>query len=167
MPYTLLRRKDGWYIQNNLSKKLYSSYPLHFDTAMRQLKALERATKHDSSDDSGGEFDAVITNDGEGLKDFVTSLPSRIKGTFTGVRLDYRPQDRKILAQYGNNQITFIKVVREPIQSFVNTIVNGITLGRFNEIKKEKGYEAFFHLYLFIRFEDTSWIRLEKTMLLL
>ena len=68
-----------------------------------------------------------------------------------------------MLEQYhGNQRITFIKVVREPIQSFVNTIVNGITLGKFDEIKKEKGYDAFFHLYIFARLDNKVWIRIEK-----
>ncbi len=160
MPFTLLKKPAGWYVQNKLTKKLYSSYPLHFDTAMRQLKALERSANDEEKYTSGGEFDADV--EGEGLKDFITSIPSRISGTISGVRLNYRPQDRQVIETYGNKKIVFIKVVREPIQAFVNTIVNGITLGRFDEIKKEKGYEAFFHLYLFLRLEDKSWIRLEK-----
>lgn len=164
MPFTLLKRPEGWYVQNKITKKRYSSYPLHFDTAFRQLKALERATDHEHDDyhekDNGGSLDAEI--EGEGFKDFVTSLPSRIMGTISGTRLDYRPQDRKVLETYGNQRIAFIKVVREPIQSFVDTIVNGITLGRFNEIKKEKGYDSFFHLYMFVRLEDKTWIRIEK-----
>ena len=99
---------------------------------------------------------------GGGITDFLKSIPSRIFGVINGTRYNFRPQDRKILEQDGNEQITLIKIVREPVHKIVNSIMNGITLGKFNEIKKEKGYDSFFHLFLIVQLSNNKYVRIEK-----
>ena len=87
MPFTLLRRPEGWYVQNKLTKKRYSTHPLHYDTALRQLKAIERNYEEGGDFNADIEIDSDSDGEGGGLKDFVTSLPSRIRGTISGVRI--------------------------------------------------------------------------------
>jgi hypothetical protein len=110
MPFEIVKLKHGWFVKNKLTGKLYSSYPLDQATAIKQLHALRRGY-------GGNDYE------GAGVTDFIKSLPNRIFGVINGTRYNFRPQDRKILEQYGNEQINLVKIVREPIQSVVDTII--------------------------------------------
>lgn len=72
----------------------------------------------------------------------------RVRDVFKGVRDDYSPKVRKLLSQIGDNQVVSIVVRRDPVQKFLNTVLNFITLGKWNEMRGKFAYDKIFHLSL-------------------
>lgn len=77
-------------------------------------------------------------------------------------RNDYQPKARSIIKKYGNTLINEIEVIRQPIQSFINTAFNFLTKGQFNKKLKETPYDKLFHLRIVITLDDKTKIQIEK-----
>lgn len=60
------------------------------------------------------------------------------------------PDVRRWLEKYGEEKITHIAVCRKPVQSYIRTALNIISLGKFNKNLKLLNYDDIFHLYLYI-----------------
>jgi len=85
---------------------------------------------------------------GEGIIDeakklYERLLPQRKAGVL-------RPKSRKLLSQVSQEPITSLEVVRTPIESYINTVLNAISLGKFTQAVQSLGYDKLFHLSLFI-----------------
>jgi hypothetical protein len=65
---------------------------------------------------------------------------------------------KNFMKDHGDEEITNIQIGRVPIESAISSAMNLISLGKFDETKKNKGYDEFFHLYLIIN----DKYRLEK-----
>lgn len=77
-----------------------------------------------------------------------------------GVRYDYRPQDRRLLQQIGNKQVTGLIVGRKPIFEFINSILNVLSFGNWKQGMKQYGYDKFFHLFIRVFYiDDTGKIK--------
>jgi hypothetical protein len=63
------------------------------------------------------------------------------------------PTVKRAMDKIGDWKIVALSIVRQPIQSFIRTILNGLTLGKLDQVLKEKGYDKLFHLSLFVRCE--------------
>ena len=77
-------------------------------------------------------------------------------------RNDYQPNARAVIKQYGDKHIKTIKIIRQPIQSFINTAFNALTFGQFQKKLDELPYDKLFHLRMVITMEDGKQIQLEK-----
>jgi hypothetical protein len=77
-------------------------------------------------------------------------------------RNDYQPSARAVIKQYGDKHIKTIKIIRQPIQSFINTAFNALTFGQFQKKLDELPYDKLFHLRMVITMEDGKQIQLEK-----
>jgi site-specific DNA-cytosine methylase len=64
------------------------------------------------------------------------------------IRNDYPPYVRGLLHEMGNRPIVEMYVRREPIQSLLNTALNFISRGKWNEVKAKYAYDKLFHLGL-------------------
>ena len=98
------------------------------------------------------------------VKDKATDIYSGIKSRFRaleGVRLDYRPVDRKFIGENKDAIITEMTVYRTPVQSYVKKLANVLTLGKFGEIMS-KHYDEIYHLFLRIKLSNGKDITLEK-----
>jgi hypothetical protein len=60
------------------------------------------------------------------------------------------PDVRNILTEIGEQKITSIKIVRTPIESFVKTLLNVISLGQYESAVKKSNYDSMMHLALYI-----------------
>ncbi len=87
---------------------------------------------------------------------------NRFISSLKGPRLGPSPQIRDFIQKYGNNNIVFMNVCREPIQEYILKAANLITLGGFNKKKIELNYDKLFHLYLLISLENNVNFKLEK-----
>jgi hypothetical protein len=98
------------------------------------------------------------------IKDTATDIYSGIKSRFRaleGVRLDYRPSDRRFISENKDAIITEITVYRTPVQDFVKKLANVLTIGKFANIMS-KHYDEIYHLYLRIKLSNGKDITLEK-----
>lgn len=57
---------------------------------------------------------------------------------------------RKFLKKYGNEKITSITVYRYPLDTLTNTLLQLVTAGDWNEIKRKGGHDTLFHLGIII-----------------
>ena len=101
--------------------------------------------------DTGGDFMNTIKHPINTLKAFIH-----------GKRYDFRPQDRQLLQQIGNKKIDRMTVYRKPLNSAINSMLNALSLGNWNEEKKKYGYDNFFHLYLKVDLENGHSVKVEK-----
>jgi hypothetical protein len=77
-------------------------------------------------------------------------------------RNDFPPKARAIIKTDGDKQITNIIIIRQPIQSFINTAFNMLTFGQFQKKLDELPYDKLFHLRMVLTLEDNTKIQLEK-----
>lgn len=64
------------------------------------------------------------------------------------LRKSFSNADEQLLRVYGNWKIGKMTVCRAPIQSFLNTGLNLLTMGKWEKAVKKFGYDKLFHLYL-------------------
>jgi len=96
---------------------------------------------------------------------FFSDLIKNIKGRFSGIRSDYPPSVRNLLATVGGQKITGITIYRSPVQSFIKTVLNTLSFGKFGEYIKQKGFDTLFHLYAKIEYGSNA-IRIEKNQVI-
>jgi hypothetical protein len=100
--------------------------------------------------------------EGKGLFDILKNIKDRVVGFVTGVRDDYPPKVRDLLQRYGDNKIISITVRREPLQKAVDFAVNILSKGKFDEAKKQGGFDTFYHLFLIATLDNGVKLRIEK-----
>ena len=80
---------------------------------------------------------------------------------FFVIRKTAPPQIREWVNKYSNRIIDRIFVCRKPISGVITKLANIITLGKFDKTLRGLNYEDLFHLYLFIKIGNKTFI-LEK-----
>jgi hypothetical protein len=78
------------------------------------------------------------------------TIASSIVPALGGIRNDYQPKAREIIADYGDYYITAISVGRKPIQAAITKLGNLATGGELLRAIKRVGYDSLFHLYSII-----------------
>jgi len=71
-----------------------------------------------------------------------------VKPVYTESQTKYPPGVQSMLNEYGNGLVSDIKVCRKVVSSATETILNLLSLGKWNEAKRKYGYDRFFHLYM-------------------
>ena len=86
----------------------------------------------------------------DAAKTTASNVVSSIRNVVSGraPREDYSPSLRALLAQIGNMPIVEMYVRRDPVQNALNTALNVISLGKWNEVRQRYAYDKFFHLRL-------------------
>lgn len=89
-----------------------------------------------------------------------------VKDVAMGFRNDFSPSVRGLLGFIGDKPITQMFVRRDPIQSALNTALNFISLGKWNEVRNKYGFDKFFHLRLevIIRVSESPVILAKYTL---
>ena len=83
---------------------------------------------------------------GSGL---VSYLGDKIKSVFS-VRNGYNNQSQNTLNEYGNMKIFKMWIYRKPVVPLIEKFLNVISLGTYEQSKKELSYDNMFHLGCFI-----------------
>lgn len=112
----------------------------------------------------GGDLNSVIRKTKNSIKKVgrvakivVPIVQNPVLGSISALpqlkKRDYKklpPDVRNLLSQVGEEKVQSIKIVRTPIESFVKTLMNIISLGQFESAVKASNYDNMFHLALFI-----------------
>lgn len=92
---------------------------------------------------------------GEGLMDFFSSVKkkagefiTKTKDFFSPTLDDYNNTSKETLKQFGNIPIQSLTIYRTPIKGIFNRIINFISLGKWDELKRKYGFDRLFHLAL-------------------
>ena len=85
---------------------------------------------------------------GSGLFDNIKHGLQRVRDIFRPRTDSYNNKSRKTLELYGNEPISSMYIMRAPIKSMVDKLLNFVSLGKWNEIKDKNNYDKFYHLSL-------------------
>lgn len=126
-------------MDNDTKRKHYNEY-------------LRLQRKRKRTQDEERKLQSYKTLDGGGFFDTIKKVALKVKDVLTpfSARTSFSPTDQKVLDMYGNRRIEQIKVIRTPIEKWINTVVNVASLGQFNPAAKKLGYDNLFHLYMLI-----------------
>jgi len=92
---------------------------------------------HQKSFDVGGDLvDAVV----EGVH--------KVIDWFSGTAMP--PKIQNFLKAHGEEKITSLKVGRTPISKYLDLVLDAMSAGKYNQVKKKLAYDKFFHLYVII-----------------
>lgn len=69
---------------------------------------------------------------------------------------------RDLISKYKDYKIVHILGAKQPIESSVQWLANIISTGKYEQAKSKLGYDNFFHVYLILRLEDGTKLKLEK-----
>ena len=100
--------------------------------------------------------------EGGDLKGFIKNPISRIRGAMKGVRDDYPPKVREFRENKGKKDIVSMSVFRRPLSKAVNTAMNIASMGDWEKQRKEKGFDAFYHLGLIVNIKGEGNYVIEK-----
>jgi hypothetical protein len=73
---------------------------------------------------------------------------------------------RDILAKYGDQTITAVKVIRTPVSSVVKEALNVVSLGEFKKKLAKQPYDDIFHLFVLMTLADGNTLSLEKNSII-
>jgi hypothetical protein len=84
----------------------------------------------------------------------IDTIKSRL-AVFKGIRLDYSPPVREFLKNNGNSIITGLTIYRAPVEKYVKTLANIVSLGKFKAVV-DANYDEVYHLFLKIDLNNTT-----------
>lgn len=64
--------------------------------------------------------------------------------------MGYTKQASKFLKEHGYEKVESIEIIRTPLSSKIDTLLNLITLGKFTEAKSKAEYDKLFHLAIIV-----------------
>lgn len=99
---------------------------------------------------------------GGDLFDTIKKYGKRVIDFFKGVRQGAPPLVRDLLARLGDQPIIDMSVCRIPITAAIEHAANLLSLGKFNQKKKENSYDRLFHLFLVVTLQDGTILHVEK-----
>jgi hypothetical protein len=106
-------------------------------------------------------FKYVDSFNGDGLVDIAKDIASRVKGFFTG-RTKPPPAVRNLVSKERNEKITSMKVVRSPVSSVVQNILNTISGGQIEQNRMNLHYDNIYHLGLQVTLANGHSFVLER-----
>ena len=84
-----------------------------------------------------------------GIMDVIKNPISTIKEAWNGAsKLNY--VSTETMQKHGNSPIMAIQIIRTPLNSVFNRLLNAISLGKFADIQKKNGFEDLYHLSLIV-----------------
>ena len=108
--------------------------------------------------------------EGRGLFDYFTKaydyVANKASDAFSYVKnavsiTDYSATTKKLLEEYGKNEITRMTIRRVPIAFAIDLALQGVSAGKWEELKEKYGFDKFFHLSLIVYLKNAY----EKTAL--
>jgi hypothetical protein len=83
------------------------------------------------------------------------------------IKQDFSTDIKNILKNNGNEIITAMTIVRTPLSTILNLLLNAVSLGQFNMAKQANNYDDYFHLHLNITTDKGNKFTLEKTEIII
>jgi hypothetical protein len=82
-------------------------------------------------------------------KELAKKTVQRVVDVSKGIRKDnYPPRVRELIGDIGERPIVEMKVRRDPIRGMLNTVLNLVTIGKWNVMRQKLPYDKIFHLGL-------------------
>lgn len=126
-----------------MNRKKYIAKPMYLTEGGEVVDELEQANANEASAKEESKSDVIEEPEDEIAHD----LPAAVAN---------------YLSKHGNKKITDLEVSRAPIQKTLDFLLDIISAGKYNQVKKKLGYDSFNHLALRFELEDGEIGTLEK-----
>ena len=95
---------------------------------------------------------------GKGFFDTIKNFGRKVLNVFTN---SYSPTVEKAVNNYGDWMVTRVYIGRTPVEKLLQTLLNAISLGKFNEYKYT--YDQLYHLFCILQLEKDGQIKYFRT----
>jgi hypothetical protein len=95
-------------------------------------------------------------------KELFGKVKDKVKNFFSPRLDNYSNLAAKNLKTYGEQKVQDIQIYRTPIPSMLNTALNAVSLGKWNELRSKYGFDKLFHLALVFRLANGKNIIVQK-----
>jgi hypothetical protein len=85
---------------------------------------------------------------GAGIFDSVKQGFQKVKNYFSPNLSDFNNTSKKTISEFGNYNIVKLQIYRTPISSILEGVLNFISMGKWNEMKRKYTFDKLFHLAL-------------------
>lgn len=167
--YHIVPFKDGWRVMAD-NGTYYSQKPLAKTRARAQQRALYAKQRkgeifHGSGYSfitHGGRTDCVLKGSGwfgdilTIAKTAASAVVQRVAAVAKGIRNNYPPASRGVIAKNADGVVVGVKIRRQPIKSMINTALDYITKGRWSTAKRELSYDRMYHLGVILTLQMPS-----------
>lgn len=136
-------------------------------------KSFQESTCYDAS--KVGEKNIESFKNGEGIRKeqiggaFSFGLLPSFGSTFQKIKekiffpsREFSNAFKSVMAKYGNMKIMSARIRRAPIGSTINNLLNILSFGKFDEYRREKNFDKYFHLGLVLQLENGTKLLIEK-----
>jgi hypothetical protein len=96
------------------------------------------------------------------LSRFITKAKDKVIDVLSPRLNDYNNKTKRMMAKYGHEQIKSMAIYRTPLPSMLNKLINFVSFGKWEELKKKYGFDKFFHLALVLTLKNHKNIIVEK-----
>lgn len=138
--YIITYIKKSYFENNNFIKKNYKEYVVIYGLLKDKHSNLQ----------------------GAGIFDFVKNKFNKVKQFFSPRLDDYNNTTKKNIKMYGDIPIKDIFIYRTPLPSIINTVLKIVSLGQFQQLQAQYGFDKFYHLALVLRLQNNKNIIVEK-----
>ena len=112
-----------------------------------------------------GSFTAPLANTVERVKNVastVNNVAQNIKEKIFFPAREFSNAFKSVMSKYGNLKIMSAKIRRAPIGSTINSLLNILSLGKFEQYRKEKNFDKYYHLGIVLELQGGKKLLLEK-----
>jgi hypothetical protein len=107
---------------------------------------------------------------GKGLLDFfrrgataVSDAVGKVKEFFSPNLSSYNNATNRALVAYGNKPVESLTIYRKPVPEIFSSVFNTVSFGKWNQLRRQYGFDTFFHLSLVAKVRDMNdLISIEK-----
>jgi hypothetical protein len=92
----------------------------------------------------------------------IQQIKDKIKSAVFFPSREFSNAFKSIMSKYGNLRIKSARMRRAPIGSAINSLLNILSLGKFEQYRKEKNFDKYFHLGIVLELEGGKKLLLEK-----
>ena len=75
---------------------------------------------------------------------------------------DYSTQSKAFLLKHGAEHVNYVEIVRTPISEGIKTLLNLITVGKYDKAVEASSYDKMFHLALLVETDEGHYFQFEK-----
>lgn len=95
---------------------------------------------------------------GAGIWDWLKEKANSVVNYFKPKLDGFNNTSMRSLNQYGNKTISGMFIMRTPIRGMLNTALNALSFGKWNELREKYAYDKLFHLALVVEVENKKII---------
>lgn len=147
----------GWFCVQFLIDR-FRGKPFKDATGFTDTVGGERAVE-EFKEQNGFGYLSSFGQEGGLIGEVLSAIPYLVKAL---QRKDFPPAVRRIVQSVGSVPIKAIQVCRKPVQKWINTVLNLLSLGGWDKVKAKLGYSDLFHLYMLVTLQNGQSFRLER-----